>query len=593
VEPPPRWVRAATLALCILALLAASRGLVRHNTWYLASDQFAFLTFADDLTHGRVFHDPTTIGQVAGPLLPRAVAADAYYQTYIYRDGRLYSRYPPGYPLLLAGAKLVGGEAAAHALNPLLYLVLLVVLGVLAGRLGPPGCGSATAAATMWALLVIPVEVHYWGITVVRDLPAHLLALTALLAATAAAPGCAGLLLGFAASIRPDAVLWGPSIALVLDRDARRLGGIARGTAAFVAGVLPILAYNTVTQGHPLAFTQGGEFTRTFESGLLGWPLGPAGPSLVQGGAFRLANFASTFPVHVRYLAASFGMFVWLAIGALIASAWRRLPLARAVGPYAVIGLLFYSCWSHGDPRYLVGVSLSLIVLAAIAVVTIAAWLADARTPARTRLVALAVVVGVLTIGDVWARDPARGLTALERTTAVALAAAAATAVVPRMRGLGPVLPALAFALFGAARIATSAGAANGYGGGDVARARADIESVVPRGSLVLSAANLGRPAENWTHYTHADALYLAELPRLVSDANYVTWKCTTMRRPLFFLLGANDPLPLTMPPSWARATEVARREGDAVRDWFVDPQRAPSGVVLYSVTLTIIPPAS
>jgi hypothetical protein len=574
-------------------VLAAARGLVRHNTWYLASDQFAFLTFADDLTRGTVFHDPTTIEMVAGPSLARVVAADAYYQTYIYRDGRLYSRYPPGYPLLLAAAKLVGGETLAHWVNPFLYLVLVVVLGTLAGRLAPPAWAGATAAATMWALLVIPVEVHYWGITVVRDLPAHLLALTALLAATSAAPGLAGGLLGLAASIRPDAVLWGPSVALVLGRDAHGLRGIARGTAAFVAGVLPLFAYNTVTQGHPLAFTQGGEFTHTFESTLLAWPLGPGGPSLVQGGAFRLANFPSTFVAHVRYLAGSFGMFVWLAIGALIASTWRRLPLARAVGPYAVIGLLFYSCWSHGDPRYLVGVSLSLIVLAASAMVAIAAWLADERTPARARLIGLAIAVAVLTIGDVWPRDPARGLTALERTSALALAAAVATVIVPRLRGLGAILPGVAFAVFGAVRIVTSAGGANGFTGDDVARARAAIESVVPRGALVLSAAGLGRPAENWTHYTHAEALYLAELPRLISDANYVTWKCSTVNRPLFFLLRATDPLPLTMPPTWASATEVARRDGEAVRDWFVDPQKAPSGVVLYSVRLTITPPGS
>ena len=468
---------------------------------------------------------------------------------------------------------------------------MIAVLAMLAARLGPAAWAGAIAATTMWALLVIPVEVHYWGITVVRDLPAHLLALTALLAATAGAPGWAGLLLGLAASIRPDAVLWGPSIALVLGREARGVRGIVRGSAAFVAGVLPILAYNTVTQGNPLAFTQGGEFSRTFESALLAWPLGPSGPSLVQGGAFRLANFSSTFPVLVRYLAGSFGMFGFLAIGALLASAWRRLPLARALGPYAVIGLLFYSCWSRGDPRYLVGVSLSLIVLAASAMVAIAAWLADGRTSTRTRLIGLAIVVAVLTIGDVWTRDPTGGLTALERTSALALAAAAATVVVPRLRWLGPMLPAVAFALFGLVRIATSAGTANGYTGDDVARARAAIEAVVPRGALVLSAGGLGRPAENWTHYTQADAFYLAELPRLLSDANYVTWKCTNVGRPLYFLLGANDPLPLTLPPSWAQVTEVARREGEAVRDWFVDPQRAPAGVVLYSAKLTFTPP--
>ncbi len=572
----------------MLAVLAAARGLARHNTWYLASDQFAFLTFADDLEHGRVFHDPSTIDLVAGPLLPKVVAADAYYQTYIYRDGRLYSRYPPGFPLVLAAAELAGGERAAHWLNPLLYLVLLVALGALAARLGPPARRGAVAATAMWGLLVIPAEVHYWGITVVRDLPAHLLALTAVLLAARGASGRAGLALGLATSMRPDAVLWGPSVALVLPRGARRGGDIVRGTLAFLVGALPLFAYNTITQGHPLAFTQGGEFTRTFESALLAWPFGAAGPSLVQGGGFRLANFASTFPEHVRYLADAFGLLGCLAIAVALVGV-RRVPLARALGAYVVIGVLFYSCWTHGDARYLVGVSLCLIVLAASALVALAAALADRRASGRTRLAGFAVVVALATTGAVAARDPARGLTALERTSALALAAAA----VPGVGALAPALPGIGFAAFGIVRIATSAATPTRFTHDDVARARASIESVVPAGALVLSAPGLGRPAENWTHYTHADMLYLAELPRLLSDANYVAWKCAQVHRRLFVLLGGSDPLPFTVPREWVTTTEVARREGEAVREWFVDPQRAPAGVVLYEATFTFTLPSS
>jgi hypothetical protein len=37
---------------------------------------------------------------------------------------------------------------------------------------------------------------------------------------------------------------------------------------------------------------------------------------------------------------------------------------------------------------------------------------------------------------------------------------------------------------------------------------------------------------------------------------------------------------------------EIARRDGDALRDWFVDPQRISGGVVLYQATMAITPPA-
>ncbi len=584
------WARALAILLCCLAVLAAARGLVRHNTWYLASDQFSFLTFADDLTRGQLFHDPTTFALLATPTLPPDVAVDAYYQTYIFSHGRLFSRYPPGYPLLLAATKLVGGEAAQHWLNPLLYLMLMCVLGRLSARLTAGRVPWAAAATTMWAMLVIPVEVHYWGITIARDLPAHLLALMALLAAQSAASVRAGLLLGFAATIRPDAVLWSLPAAIAFPRDSRDVRAVALGSMAFGIGLLPLFAYNTVTQGHPLAFTQGSEFRGALESAV-GMPsLLLAGATFVSGGAFRLVHFPATFPVHVRYLVASFGGFLWLAIGMFLVPTVRRLPIARALASYVVIGLLFYSCWSHGDPRYLVGVSLSLIVLASGALVRMADWLADTNVSVYRRLLGLLVVGGVLAFGAVLPRDPARGLTTLERASAVSLVVASVTTVVGA-RALAPVVPALAFAAFGALRIVASGAPGEGFRAPDVARARTAIEAMVPRGALVLTSPALGRPAENWTYYTHADAHYLGELARVFANANLVAHRCTTTGRPFFLLLAASEPLPFKVPPAWLHLREVARRRGDALREWFVDPNRVPGEVVLYQAKLSVTPP--
>lgn len=589
-ERPVPLARAVAVVLCALALVAAARGLVRHNTWYLASDQFAFLTFADDLLDGSPFHDPAMVEEMSGPSRPRGAAVDAYYQTYIYRDGRLYSRYPPGYPMLLAAAKLAGGQAAEHWLNPALYLVLIVVVGRLASLLVAGHARWAAAATAMWALLVIPVEVHYWGITVARDLPAHLLALGAVLCGCAGAPAWAGGLLGLAATVRPDAILWGPAIALVLPRTVRGAGAVARGSLAFALGVLPLLAYNLATQGHPLAFTQGSEFRGMFESGL-GLPTLLADASFVSGGGFRLIHFPGTFVSHVRYLAGSFGGFLWLAAGMLVMGFVRPLPVARALGSYVVIGLVFYSFWSHGDPRYLVGVSLSLIVLAAAAIVRIADWLADG-TPVRARALALIVVCAVLLFGTLLPRDPARGLTTLEWSCAVALTAACFAGGLSTIRPAAMLLPALAFAGFGIMRMVASATAEGGFRAGDVARARATIEALVPPGALVLTSPAIGRPAENWTHYTHAEAHYPGELDRLFSDANLVALRRTLAGRPLYLLLGAGERDPFTVPRAWITMHEVARRDGQAQRDWFVDPQRAPAGVVLYEAKLAVTPPS-
>jgi len=568
--------------------MAAARGLVRYNTWYLASDQFAFMTFADDLARGKVFHDPGTVETLAGPGLPREAAADAYYQTYIFRDGRLYSRYPPGYPLLLAAVGLVGGESARHWLNPVLYLVLIVVLGRLAARL-VDGAPWVAAATTMWAVLVIPVEVHYWGITIARDLPAHLLALLAVLRALSSAPVSCGLLLGLAATIRPDAALWAIPAGLAFPRTARTVPVVLGGGLAFALGLVPLLAYNTITQGHPLAFTQGSEFRGFFQSALGGPAFFADGVSFVSGGGFRLKNFPDTFPAHVRYLAASFGVFLWIATGFLVVAAVRREMIARVLGSYVVIGLLFYSCWGHGDPRYLVGVSLSLIVTASVGLLRNARWLGDATASTSRRLVALIVIAGALALGGFLPRDPARGLTALERTTAVGLVVAAATSFVGA-RALATLVPALAFAGFGIARILASEGTPDTFRAADVARARAAIEAVVPPGSLVLTSPALGRPAENWTYYTDVDAHYVGELERLFSDANLVTYRCTEAGRRLFLLLRPAEPLPLTILPRFTAVREVARRDAAGARDWFVDPRRAPGGAVLYEAKVGINP---
>jgi len=209
-----RLVRWAALVLGTLALAVAARGLERHNTWYLASDQFAFLTFAADLASGTVFHDTSAFDMVVPKPNPERTY-DVLAQTYFWREGKLYSRYPPGFPALLTAAGMVGGEVAQHWLNPVLYLTILALVGFLAWELVRPNdraLAAGSAVTAMWLLLLLPTDVHLWGITVARDLPAHLLALLAILAAVRLRWMVCGLLLGLACTIRPDAVLYGASL---------------------------------------------------------------------------------------------------------------------------------------------------------------------------------------------------------------------------------------------------------------------------------------------------------------------------------------------------------------------------------------------
>ena len=152
-------------AACSSGLTAVA--LERQITWYLAVDQFGYLTFAHDLLHGQVFHDWAPLEALEPFFPPRT---DVLVQTYVYDHGRLYCRYAPGFPLLLAGWIGVFGDDRAHYLNPTLYLVLLAVAVAFQWRIfrSPWRAMAGTALIALF-----PTMMHLWGLTLTRDLSAH------------------------------------------------------------------------------------------------------------------------------------------------------------------------------------------------------------------------------------------------------------------------------------------------------------------------------------------------------------------------------------------------------------------------------------
>ena len=115
-----RAIRAIAIVVIAIGVLVSCYGLQRLNTWYLASDQYAFLSMAEDLREGRV-----TRTDELYDFIPKWMAGrfDVMSQTYHFHRGQLYSRYPPGFPALLAVAGALLGETGEHWLNPALYLI--------------------------------------------------------------------------------------------------------------------------------------------------------------------------------------------------------------------------------------------------------------------------------------------------------------------------------------------------------------------------------------------------------------------------------------------------------------------------------------
>jgi hypothetical protein len=534
-----------TLALLGMTLLTV----LRRITWYLAVDQYGYLTFAQDLARGQILHHWRPLDALGPHFVNRT---DVLAQTYIYDFGRTYSRYAPGFPILLAGWLLLFGSENVHYLNPTLYMALLALVTAFQWRLFHSRW-RATVGLALIALL--PTFVSLWALTVTRDMAAHVFGVLGVFLVLPAKgkrlsgrrAAAAAFALGYSASIRPDAVLYLiPASLLGLTRWWREgahghvLGRVAGAAAlAYVVGLTPLLTFNWVATGNPLRPTQSMEVENFFtptapprsESGLdparVGYPPGAwRGGTLtpIQGGGLRLSNFPVTFPQNVRLLRNAYGdlLLMIAAWGALLALVQRRL-LFLAVVPYGVVAFLFFSCWARPDHRYLIGV---FVVLPMLMVEGTFGSFDLVRRLARTgqadvaRAVALSVG-GLLFLGMAFAGAPAAP-PVLHNTAVlvpgVVVLTAVAAGVWPRRRVAGVAAPVLATALvaIGLWRGAVVLGANRApFQRPQMLRARATIAGALDPNAIVITSEDVGRPAENIDYYSRGvRALYLTDLRR-------------------------------------------------------------------------------
>lgn len=399
-------------------------GLERQITWYLAVDQFGYLNFAHDLLDGRVFHQWEPLKALQKLLPPRT---DILVQTYVNDGGKLYCRYSPGFPMLLAGWIGLFGDDAAHVLNSCVFLALLLVVMRFHWRAShSPWRGGASAAM----IALFPTMIHLWGLTLTRDLSAHVAAFTGLLLLN---PGggtplvgwrtlAGGLALGFAVTIRPDAVLYLIPASAMMGvrwwREGRRLptlgGAAAVGALGVTIGLAPFLAYNAAAVGNPFLPTQGMELPllpdlppppKAQRPGAPAKPAdaaprpaakvppeaaAPAPPAAadaapgeqtpkvgypsrgwrggtfdqVQGGGLRLKHLETTLPGNWNILLRAYtGPILLLALFGAAMGLLFRPAFAIAAITYTIVGFVFFSCWPRPDHRYLVGLFIFLPML--------------------------------------------------------------------------------------------------------------------------------------------------------------------------------------------------------------------------------------
>jgi len=553
-------LRLLVWAIATLVFLTLTAMSVEHKiTWYLAVDQFGYMRFAHDLLDLQVLHEWAPAEALARWLPKRT---DMLAQTYIWDEGRLYSRYAPGFPILLASWIGIFGDEAAHLLNPTLYIVLLLVIVAFGWQLHRSVWRGTTAAALF---VLCPTFANLWALTLTRDLSAHLSAfigLTLLLTRhrplRARRTLLAGLFLGFASTIRPDAILYViPAAVIGTWRWAKATGGwpalrrtALAGMLGVAIGLAPLLGFNWVATGNPFVPTQSMELNAVFGekdpwkrsaveqpapgAARVGYPSpGWRGGTtrFVQGGALKVSNLPAVLPGNLRKIQHAYGNVLLgaAAIGVLVAAILRPVLVVAAL-PYMVITLLFFSMWTRPDSRYLFGLWVwfpMLIVEGMVGVFDLIRWLWRRQFHEVARGVAVLAAIGLF-VGYAFFGPSDPGALATLTWTILLLNGTAliAAAVLPGRRIAGVFAPLLMLVVVGLATMNAEDSLARraSFQRPQAMSARRVFQRHVDANAVVVTTEDVGRPMENIEYYADRHALYLTdlrrwrlEIPRLVS----------------------------------------------------------------------------
>jgi hypothetical protein len=502
---------------------------------------------------------------------------DVLSQTYVYDVGKMYCRYAPGFPIVLAGWIGLFGDNGAHYLNPTVYVLFLLLLFAFQLRVFRSPW-RAIAGTVMIAYF--PNYMRWWAVTLVRDIPTHffgILGLFLLLPVRGrrlgpARTALAAISLGYAASCRPDAILYViPAFLLALARweqETPTWGLVGRslgtGVLGLLVGLTPLFVYNWKATGSPIRMTQGMEIApllpsmapKTGEDAAPTPPVEPQPPaptegektgfpsplwkggteSAVQGGGLRLSNLPRVLPQNWGLLRRWYGdVVVGLAVwGAILAFFQRRMLFASGV-IYTLLALLFYSIWAKADPRYQIGEYAflpMLVVEGSIGTLDLVRNIARRRSIETARILAVGFVVAVL-LGW-WATDLSESLNTrdpvgaylVQIITLTAVAGGIAAAFVPRARVARVTAAVLAGLLLALscreAGVAMNTARAR-FQRPEMERARSTLNAAVDPKAVVITTEEVGRPAENIDYYSGvAHALYFTDLKRWrlsVSDA--------------------------------------------------------------------------
>ncbi|MCC7010635.1 MAG: glycosyltransferase family 39 protein [Acidobacteria bacterium] len=235
----------------VMALYVGAVGVVNGAKVAGGADSYGYLSQAELWLQGDLVVEQPFVGGMPWPNRAWSFSPLGYRPQEGAPDGTLVPGYSIGLPLLLAGAKRIGGHDAMFLVVPLLGMLLIVSTYGIGRAVASPFAGLAGA----WLLATSPAII-FWVVATMTDIPvaAFITAgVWAMLGRSGWRAMGAGLLFGAAVVIRPNLVFLAAIAGLHyvirgIERDRRRQA--VRDAVLFASGVAPFVAAVAIVNAH-------------------------------------------------------------------------------------------------------------------------------------------------------------------------------------------------------------------------------------------------------------------------------------------------------------------------------------------------------
>ena len=245
-------------AVALLSLLVVAIGRVWGSRVAAGADAYGYISQADLWLHGTLHVDQPFAARVPWPFARWTFAPLGYRPA---PDGfAIVPQYPPGLPLLMAGATLIAGQCALFWVVPIGGGVLVAATYAIARRL----VGDSGAVGAAWIVATSPT-VLFMTIAPMSDVPAAAawaVAIACVLGETSASAFAGGVAAAAAILIRPNLAPLAVVMAVWTARRHRAAALIFAVPAAL--GMLAVAAIDSRLYGSP--FKTGYDLTDAFSA---------------------------------------------------------------------------------------------------------------------------------------------------------------------------------------------------------------------------------------------------------------------------------------------------------------------------------------